>query len=322
MGTAPTPAPLRYLGEPGDVPPETVLPMRLPVSLSLVIAALYACADSSSSATAPSEDGAAVPAASSAAAPRLTHRWETDTTLTTVESVRYDPQRQRLYVSNIEDNPWEADGRGSIGIVGLDGDVTDARWVTGLNAPKGMGIYDGKLYAADLDAVVEIDIEANAIVARHAIDGAEGLNDIDVAADGTLYVSDSKTGRVHRGRPGAWTTVVDDMERPNGVLVTADGVLLGDTGAKTLSRLTPDGQREVLAQGIEPDGIVALRDGGYLVSRWGGEIYYVSEDWTATSLFESEVEADKTADIGYVPEQDLVLVPTFFGNRVVAYGVE
>jgi len=278
---------------------------------------LTACGDSGSSIT-----ETETKTGPSATVPKPVERWQSDTTLTTVESVYYDDAGQRFFVSNIEAGPWEFDGQGSIGILNLDGTVENARWVTGLNAPKGMGLHDGKLYAADLNAVVEIDVATGTLTARHAIEGATGLNDIDIAADGTIYVSDSKTGKVHRGRPGAWTTVVEGMGRPNGVLVTSGGILLGDTGNKNLSRLLPDGKREILVKGVEPDGIVALRDGGYIVSRWGGEIHHISADWKANSIFTSPDEKDKTADIAYWPEENVLLVPTFFGNRVVAYDLE
>ncbi|PHK98178.1 ATP-binding protein [Neolewinella marina] len=270
----------------------------------------------------PTQAAAEADAPAARTVPTLEKVWETDTSLTTVESVYYDADRGRLYTANIENGPWEMDGQGSIGIVTPEGEVTNARWTTGLNAPKGMGTHNGMLYVADIDAVVEIDLESGEIANRYVLEGAAGLNDIDIADDGTIYVSDSQTGRVHRGTPGTgWEVATEGMERPNGVLVTSAGVLLGDTGAETLSRLKEDGSREVLVQGVQPDGIVALEDGGYLVSRWGGEIHYVSPDWKATSIFTSSAEQDKTADIFYLPESQLVLVPTFFGNRVVAYRV-
>ena len=287
---------------------------RLALSLTVI---LFACGTGNAPVE---EETSAAEVETTTALPTLEMAWETDTTLTTVESVYYDAERRRYYTANIENGPWEMDGQGSIGIVTSEGKVTDARWTTGLNAPKGMGTYDGKLYVADIDAVVEIDLETGDLLERYVVTGAEGLNDIDVADDGTIYVSDSRTGRIHRGTPaGGWEVVTEGMESPNGVLITPSGVLLGDTGAETLSRLNDDGSREVLVEGVQPDGIVALEDGGYLVSRWGGEIHYISPEWEATSIFTSPAEQDKTADIWYVPEQQLVLVPTFFGNRVVAY---
>src|SRR6478609_11860420 len=93
----------------------------------------------------------ALATAAQAADHKLTRLWESDATLKTPESVRFDAKRKVLYVSNIDGEPWAADGKGSIAKVGLDGKVIAAEWVTGLNCPKGLVLSsDGKwLYAAD-----------------------------------------------------------------------------------------------------------------------------------------------------------------------------
>src|SRR5215470_2720317 len=81
-----------------------------------------------------------------------TKLWETDTVLKVPESVLYDGENKVLYVSNIDGKePWGKDGKGSIAKIGLDGKIVAVDWVTGLDAPKGLGIYKGKLYAADID---------------------------------------------------------------------------------------------------------------------------------------------------------------------------
>ena len=77
---------------------------------------------------------------------KLTKLWETETALKVPESVRLDAKRKLMYVSNIDGEPWAADGKGSIAKVGLDGKIIAAEWVTGLDAPKGMALSeDGKL---------------------------------------------------------------------------------------------------------------------------------------------------------------------------------
>ena len=76
---------------------------------------------------------------------KLVKLWESDTLFTTAESVIFDTKSKVIYVSNIEGQPWEEDGKGSIGKLSLDGKVINAKWVTGLNAPKGLGIVNGKL---------------------------------------------------------------------------------------------------------------------------------------------------------------------------------
>src|SRR6476619_6544032 len=96
---------------------------------------------------------------------KLTRVWETDAALKTPESVRFDAARKVLYVSNIDGEPWAADGKGSIAKLGLDGKVIAAEWVTGLDCPKGLALSaDGKwLFAADATGIDVIDIEKGKI---------------------------------------------------------------------------------------------------------------------------------------------------------------
>ena len=65
--------------------------------------------------------------------------------------MRFDAKRKVLYVSNIDGEPWAADGKGSIAKVGSRRQGHRAEWVTGLDCPKGLALSaDGKwLYAAD-----------------------------------------------------------------------------------------------------------------------------------------------------------------------------
>src|SRR5215467_921955 len=117
----------------------------------------------------------------SSAQHQVTKLWETDTVLKVPESVLFDGANKVLYVSNIDGtDPWGKDGKGSIGKVGTDGKIIKVDWVTGLSAPKGMGIYKGKLYAADIDEIVEIDIAKASISKRIPVQNAQGLNDITI----------------------------------------------------------------------------------------------------------------------------------------------
>src|SRR3954462_6519212 len=51
-----------------------------------------------------------------------------------------------LFVSQIDGDPSATDGKGGIAKMNFDGEITDKDWVIGLNAPKGMADFDGKLY--------------------------------------------------------------------------------------------------------------------------------------------------------------------------------
>src|SRR6516164_5443449 len=89
---------------------------------------------------------------------QLVKVWQTDAALKVPESVLYDAVGKVLYVSNIDGAPDGKDSKGSVGKVGLDGKIIKTDWVSGLNAPKGLGKFNNKIYAADIDEVVVIDI--------------------------------------------------------------------------------------------------------------------------------------------------------------------
>ena len=115
------------------------------------------------------------------------------------ESVLFDAGNNVLYVANIDGtDPWGKDGKGSVGKIGTDGKIINVEWVSGLNAPKGMGLYKGKLYVADLGSLVVIDVQAGKIEKTIPVEGAQGLNDVTIDKNGVVYVSDSKTKQVFR----------------------------------------------------------------------------------------------------------------------------
>jgi len=48
-----------------------------------------------------------------------------------------------------------------VGRLSPDGQHYNGAWITGLNAPKGMGRYGHRLYVADISEVVVIDDQAS-----------------------------------------------------------------------------------------------------------------------------------------------------------------
>src|SRR3984885_8774567 len=102
----------------------------------------------------------------------LTRLWETDT-LAFPESVLY--ANDLLYVSLLDHYPLREHGRGKIAKVALDGKIIDAEWIVGLDGPKGMGIWHGKLYVADITQIAVIDIKNGKIGHRIPVPGSTGL---------------------------------------------------------------------------------------------------------------------------------------------------
>ncbi|MEJ0033865.1 MAG: ATP/GTP-binding protein [Bacteroidota bacterium] len=254
-------------------------------------------------------------------APTLTMKWASDTTLTTCESVLYDSKADVLYVADIAGKPDSVDGVGFIAKLGLDGKVIDAQWVKGLNAPKGMGIANGKLYVADITDLVEIDPATGTVTKKYPVAGSQFLNDVTTDASGKVYVSDSNTGVVTVLENGALTSYLSGVAGVNGLLADGNTFLVASFSGGTLN--TVDGSKQVIlkADSVEnADGIEAVGDGGYLVSSWNGKVTYVAPDGTTTKILDTTGDKNQSAaDIEYIAEKKLLLVPTFFGNKVVAY---
>lgn len=255
----------------------------------------------------------------SAQSPTLEKIWSTDSVLKVPESVLADATNQILYVSNIDGQPAEKDGKGSIGKIGLDGKIIQTEWVKGLNAPKGMGMFKGKLYVADLTEVVVIDIKKGTILEKITVPDAVFLNDISIDKKGVIYVSDSRTYKVHKIENGNVFLLIDKLQGPNGLLVTKDGLLILDKGR--LLKMRTDGQLAKLADGMDPstDGIEMVRENEYVVSCWSGIVYYIHSNGYKTTLIDSRNEKINSADIGYDEKRKIIYVPTFYGNTVSAY---
>ena len=264
-------------------------------------------------------------AANAQADHKLTKTWETTATLKVPESVRLDASRKVLYVSNIDGEPWNADGKGSIAKVGLDGQVIAAEWVTGLDCPKGLALSDdGKLlYAADAGGIVVIDIEAGKIKNKIAIPDGVQLNDL-VNDKGTLYVSDSKGRRVFVVKDGHPSVYLDEkvLKGPNGLFVHKGALYVLDNDS--LNKVGKDMTLKVIADGMPggADGLENIKGDDFLVSVWGGAVWYVSADGSQALLFDGKPSSTHTADLGWDPATKTAFVPTFFGNSVIAFKVE
>lgn len=251
--------------------------------------------------------------------PTLTEAWKTDTVFTGSESALYDPGANIIYVSNGNTEPGKKDNDGYISVINTDGTIRDLRWVEdNLHAPKGMAMLNGKLYVSDIDEVKVIDVASATIDTTIPFDGAKFLNDL--ATDGQqVYVSDSGSGTIYAlNQDGTYAAIVtaagvNGLEWHNGHLYALDS-----EGLKKFSNdgnYTPEIVNSEVTGG---DGLVILNDTTFIASRWQGEIYFIRGSKT-TKILDTKEEKSNTADIGFVPETQLVIVPTFFKNGVAAY---
>jgi len=248
--------------------------------------------------------------------------WTTDTILKVPESVLVDDKENCIWVSNIDGASNGKDGKGSISKLSKTGTPINLEWITGLNAPKGMAKFKQELYVADLTELVVIDIKKATIIKRVPIEGSVFLNDVTVNNKGAVFVSDSRTGKVHRYENNTTTIEVENLQGPNGLLSIEDQLLILDRGS--LLSVTPGGAISKIMDGMDPstDGIERVAPNQYLVSCWNGIVYYVVAGAQKITLFDTRSEKINSADIGYDAKKKIIYVPTFLKNNVVAYQLE
>lgn len=243
--------------------------------------------------------------------------WILDEGLCEPETAVYDAGRDEMFVSNI--CGFERNGRGYISRVGMDGTLREERWVEGLNAPAGMAIAGGRLWIADIDRVHVIELESGEALEPIDLAGtAKALNDIAVAEDGTVFVSDFMAACVHRVRGETRDRLAADRPFP-----AANGLHLGDgrlfVGGERLwsvdlqtEQVTDFGPDELLdIDGIEGDG-----GDGLLASEVGGRVWHLPSSGPPTIL---EVQGMSSTNHLYVPDHRLVVVPTGYDGTLVAF---
>jgi hypothetical protein len=257
--------------------------------------------------------------AASANCQRLTEEWRTDKVFKSPESVLYDARSNEIFVSSINGNSGDRDGNGFISKLNADGSVKKLNWISGLNAPKGMAILKNKLYVADIDTIVVINIKKSKIEKKYNVSGAVFLNDVAAASNGDLFISDSRNNKIYRLKNGKVTAWIDDynFDRVNGLFVEMDTLFTGSTMIHKINTKTR--QITVVQDGCGGiDGLEKDLRGNFIYSNWVGRIFY-RQDSCLIKLLDCSEQKINMADINYARKLNLLLVPTFLDNRVIAY---
>jgi hypothetical protein len=222
------------------------------------------------------------------------------------ESCSYDPVRDLIVVPNRgvpqnvqTNNAW-------VSFINHDGSVHTARWIgvqtpdqrrsttppLVLNEPLGSDIASGMLYVADRDGGTSPSDPSVAVIRRFnmmsgapageiRVPGSTGLNDIEVAADGTIFGTQTGTGG-QAPDPTSWHVwkITPDgtaslfvqgapLRQPNGIAFDPQGnivvVNIGNDEALTFSAAGKLIRTENAAQPGN-DGLVIMPDGTKYVS--------------------------------------------------------
>jgi hypothetical protein len=253
--------------------------------------------------------------------PRLQKVWETPEGLNVPESACFNPLDNIIYVSNIVGVHNIKDGIGFISKLNVKGEFIEKEWVKGLNAPKGIGIANGKLYVTDIDEVVEIDMKSGKILKKYKSSLANSFNDIATDKSGRVYVSEMDKHLVLTvGKDSLDVFVASDLiSKVNGVCDFNDDIIVGSDGNLIAINKKTKAIRTLAEKTGYLDGIVIVSENKIITSDFAGKIQLIEQGKGLETLLNTTGIKVNTADLGFVPAQNLLLVPTFNNNKVVAY---
>lgn len=259
------------------------------------------------------------------AAPGAKRLRETPAEIPFAESAVFDAARSAFYVSAYDAANIDPAGRRQfVAKLTAVGRIDVLRWAEGLGNPTGLALAGDTLFVIEPANVVEIDAASGRLKARHAVPGAVMLNKVARAADGALFITDSRKGVVWRfadGRAEEWLT---GLPRPNAVHLRDGRLFVGTNGDGTV-RVVDLATKEVrvlarLGPGILV-GISSDATGNLLVSHVEGRLFRIAPDGGVTVVLDTSVPGKPLGNFAWIEGRHLLVAPTWSGNGVVAYAL-
>jgi len=254
---------------------------------------------------------------------QLVSLWQTPAKFSTPESICWDESRGVCYVSNINGQPGDVDGNGFISRINLDGEILDLRWITGLNAPKGMGIAGNRLYVSDINQVMVIDIDSAKVIRHYGVNEAQFLNDITVDEKGFVYISDMLANSIYRIDEHTISLWLKDpkLKYVNGLFYQSGQLKVGTSGAILGVDIKDQSIHKLVTGFGSIDGLEGDGGDGFFASEWKGYVYRAMPGEAPVQLLDVTGAQLNSADIEYIPKKSMLLVPTFKGHSILAYRI-
>ena len=211
------------------------------------------------------------------------------------EGVRYDPEQDVFFISNMVGFGSVKDANGYIVEVKASDLSTgkvfaeNGRAGVVLDAPKGMTINGDTLWVCDIDKMRAINRRTGVYIGTLDLApyGALLLNDVTMAGDGAMYITDTgilmtEKGVIYKGADkifrvsGGRVSVIASgagLMRPNGITWDREAnrlvVVTFDPFHSQMYAIAPDGERRLLGKGNGKfDGVEPLGGGKFMVASW------------------------------------------------------
>lgn len=260
----------------------------------------------------------------------LTKRWEISG-LHQPESAVASPGKPLLYISNMNGSPFEKNGKGYISTAEKgSGKLLKQYWITGLDAPKGITIYQQKLYVADIQTLRVFDVNSGSPIAHYHVPAAQMLNDVAADENGNIYVSDWLEGTIYRLNQNKFTLWLKHpaIQHPNGLLYMNGELLIATWGENLQEDFSTEIPGSLYRFDLQSNQLTTTSEGFQLGNLDGitnaGEALWIS-DWKNGKLFKVEEGADTSsiqleaglADIS--TSGSLLLAPMMLDNTLIGW---
>ncbi len=223
--------------------------------------------------------------------------------LYSVESCSYDAARGLIVAPNRGVGQNVQTNNAWVAFINHDGSVHTPRWIgvqnpgeqrsnsqppLVLNEPLGSDIEGGILYLADRDGgttpqdpsvsvVRKFDMKTGMPAGEIKVAGSTGFNDLEVAADGTIYATQTGGGEGDFGQ--LWKVTKDGtstlflqgapLRQPNGIAFDPKGnIVVVQIGNNEVLTFSPEAKLLTTETAVQPgnDGLVIMADGTKYVS--------------------------------------------------------
>lgn len=237
------------------------------------------------------------------------------------ESACYNSSEKTIYISNIVGMHNIKDGEGYVSKLTEKGELIEKEWVKGLNAPKGIACTKKNLYVTDIDRVVEVNLKTGKIEKTYKNKKSKSLNDITVSSDGKVFVSDSNGNCIFYVGNDSLEVFMesDQLSSMNGILANENSLYLGSKG----NFISVDQKTKAINTIAENvgylDGILMIDKNKFITSDFKGKVQLIEPGKDIEILINTTEMKINAADLGFIPSQNLLLVPTFNDNKLNAY---
>ena len=249
------------------------------------------------------------------------------------EGVRYDPDQDMFFISNMVGFGSVKDGNGyivqvkandlSIGKVFAE----NGRAGVTLDAPKGMTINGDTLWICDIDKMRAINRRTGVYLATLDLApyGALLLNDVTMGGDGAMYITDTgilmtEKGVIYKGADkifrvsGGSVSVIASgagLMRPNGITWDKQSnrlvVVTFDPFHSQMYALASNGERRLLGKGNGKfDGVEPLGNGRFMVASWNDSSVRLIGNGENRRIANNVIAP---ADIGFDTKRNRLAIP-------------